>query len=628
MENNSKKQRKVRPQKDTAIITGNPNDIVIVSPQDNPKKYQTEQNIIEKVVGLLQRRKRAVQMRRSENKLQRRREMLKTRIASKEKIMQRAMRMAKQILRSRLAGRQRANQYSKMNVAQKISIDKMVEPKSKMIKKIAMRLLPRVQAGERVRLKSVLSGKSTKGAYNVQGINAGDQIILRSKLLGEISSKDFNSFFEMYEASIGKSLVSIATSPIRAVGMIGKGAMKTAGVAALMSKPSTAVATTSAGLYSLSKSLSDVGKVDTKSSSDKPKKSTISSSFVFDSGDYLFEKVCCCLRKKAEKYDMEYEMVKEVFEDGLSDYTYSEKNTPYQFAMQRVNSFLANEAKRPGLWANIHAKRERIKSGSGERMRKPGSEGAPTKQNFIDAAEETVVELNQMTLARYASKVREKLAAGKVSPDKEEKRRAGMKHAQMKLKTGQYNEAAEKKTPQEKFKAGLKKAGYDPDAGAKRLLDLIAKQKKEREEREAKYKEMSEEDQLNEYGDTAKGQKMLTKIQKRAVDRLVSKKADTDPKYAKKNSDTAKRAWERFTNIDESFVVDRAAGYSTTYTAADLGIKFQGGFALHPSVTEEGGAGDIGTDKLTNKYKKDTPGQQVEAMIRMIRAKRKANTPC
>jgi hypothetical protein len=34
--------------------------------------------------------------------------------------------------------------------------------------------------------------------------------------------------------------------------------------------------------------------------------------------------------------------------------------------------------KRPGLWANIHAKRERIKHGSGEHMRKPGSKGAPT----------------------------------------------------------------------------------------------------------------------------------------------------------------------------------------------------------------------------------------------------------
>lgn len=38
-----------------------------------------------------------------------------------------------------------------------------------------------------------------------------------------------------------------------------------------------------------------------------------------------------------------------------------------------------------GLWANIHAKRKRIKAGSGERMRKPGSEGAPTDQALKDS---------------------------------------------------------------------------------------------------------------------------------------------------------------------------------------------------------------------------------------------------
>jgi hypothetical protein len=36
--------------------------------------------------------------------------------------------------------------------------------------------------------------------------------------------------------------------------------------------------------------------------------------------------------------------------------------------------------RKPGLWANIHAKRDRIASGSGEKMRKPGSKGAPTDQ--------------------------------------------------------------------------------------------------------------------------------------------------------------------------------------------------------------------------------------------------------
>lgn len=43
-------------------------------------------------------------------------------------------------------------------------------------------------------------------------------------------------------------------------------------------------------------------------------------------------------------------------------------------------------AKRPGLYANIHAKRKRIAAGSGEKMRKPGSAGAPSKKDFKRSA--------------------------------------------------------------------------------------------------------------------------------------------------------------------------------------------------------------------------------------------------
>lgn len=41
-----------------------------------------------------------------------------------------------------------------------------------------------------------------------------------------------------------------------------------------------------------------------------------------------------------------------------------------------------------GLWDNIHAKRKRIKAGSGERMRKPGSKGAPSAKDLKDAAKD------------------------------------------------------------------------------------------------------------------------------------------------------------------------------------------------------------------------------------------------
>jgi hypothetical protein len=39
-----------------------------------------------------------------------------------------------------------------------------------------------------------------------------------------------------------------------------------------------------------------------------------------------------------------------------------------------------------GLYANIHAKRKRIAAGSGEKMRKVGSKGAPTAKAFKEAA--------------------------------------------------------------------------------------------------------------------------------------------------------------------------------------------------------------------------------------------------
>jgi len=43
-------------------------------------------------------------------------------------------------------------------------------------------------------------------------------------------------------------------------------------------------------------------------------------------------------------------------------------------------------AKQKGLWDRIHDKRKRIKAGSGEKMRAPGSKGAPTAKALKDSA--------------------------------------------------------------------------------------------------------------------------------------------------------------------------------------------------------------------------------------------------
>ena len=49
-----------------------------------------------------------------------------------------------------------------------------------------------------------------------------------------------------------------------------------------------------------------------------------------------------------------------------------------------------------GLWDNIHAKRKRIKAGSGERMRKPGSEGAPSAADLKNSRTEEVEQIDEV----------------------------------------------------------------------------------------------------------------------------------------------------------------------------------------------------------------------------------------
>jgi hypothetical protein len=54
------------------------------------------------------------------------------------------------------------------------------------------------------------------------------------------------------------------------------------------------------------------------------------------------------------------------------------------------------EEGKPGLWANIHAKRKRIKNGSGEKMRTPGSKGAPTAQDFKNSQEQVEAQFDMI----------------------------------------------------------------------------------------------------------------------------------------------------------------------------------------------------------------------------------------
>jgi len=59
---------------------------------------------------------------------------------------------------------------------------------------------------------------------------------------------------------------------------------------------------------------------------------------------------------------------------------------PQKVGKEFIKADKGNKFKSGGLYENIHKKQQRIAEGSGERMRKVGSKGAPTKQAFIESA--------------------------------------------------------------------------------------------------------------------------------------------------------------------------------------------------------------------------------------------------
>jgi hypothetical protein len=101
----------------------------------------------------------------------------------------------------------------------------------------------------------------------------------------------------------------------------------------------------------------------------------------------LNDKQKLAIYKKSQISGHSTGILEEVYRRGYNMWDESFNGNPEQFGFDRVNSFIAGGfaseldadlLEKRGLWDNIHAKRKRIAAGSGERMRKPGSEGAPT----------------------------------------------------------------------------------------------------------------------------------------------------------------------------------------------------------------------------------------------------------
>ena len=161
------------------------------------------------------------------------------------------------------------------------------------------------------------------------------------------------------------------------------------------------------------------------------------------------------LLRKSEMSGIDANIIAEVYVRGLNEH-----DDDSALAFDRVNSFIAGGmaslidgdlAEKRGLWDNIHAKQARIKAGSGEHMRKPGSKGAPTDAALKASQTEAASAAQQAAIAISMKK------AGKTPKNENAPCWSDYKQVGMKMKGGRQvpncvpkEEAMDEATKQQK----------------------------------------------------------------------------------------------------------------------------------------------------------------------------------
>lgn len=113
---------------------------------------------VTEVLSVQQRIKRAMILSRNRSKIERARERSRARLADAKKIVERAMRLARKIVRTRVVG-ERGERYEELSAAEKMEIDKVMQKRKDAIKKVALRLIQKVRKKEFERYKSFYMGK-------------------------------------------------------------------------------------------------------------------------------------------------------------------------------------------------------------------------------------------------------------------------------------------------------------------------------------------------------------------------------------------------------------------------------------------------------------------------------------
>lgn len=441
------------------------------------EEVEMDEKDLDEALNIQQRQKRAAIMRRYKSKIERAREVAQHRVAKESNIKKRAYAQARQLFRKRLAG-ERGAEYEKLGPSEKMAIDKMLDNKGKAIKKLALRLIPKVKKAEYERLQSYTKGQAlanhgapegkisedfnemfleyfgssapgNSGSTGERSVNpvAADKIKKsegKSKnnqiqILGKFDTQaeENTSIFKALEKKADKSGIDLdVLGEVYDRGLdawsesynVSPTQYAFARVNSFINKGKTYYtedADLQEGILSFKEKLQENAwnqlgqKKPVGNTLPAPKRGQVEKhGRTFREGDLVVphtgphagevHKVTSSRKGSVNivnpyghKYDTITVRAKHEHLSPATDQQKAEHNARWAATAERMRAVMNKEevetneseylGEKRGLWDNILAKRKRIKSGSGERMRKPGSEGAPTDQ-ALKAAQESVVE--------------------------------------------------------------------------------------------------------------------------------------------------------------------------------------------------------------------------------------------
>jgi nicotinic acid mononucleotide adenylyltransferase len=333
------------------------------------EELEAEGLLSEAVLNLAQRRKRGLIMRKYKGKIAAARNRAKRRMASTDKLASRARKAAIRSIRSKVAGSKGAD-YANLSPSEKMMIDKRVAKRQKAIERIARKLMPSVRKAEIARLRSQNTSKNE--AFEMMFAEQKQY-----KRYHELFKKDktvkHDQRFKFYKQ---KTSVMEEADALHLIEQVANDIYNSIQLDESKIKNALFEKSEKTGI-----SLSEITEAYTAGVDAWEETSA------FDTPSQQgFANVSCMIAEdKHTKPGIAFEGKKPGLWDNI--HARRKKGLPPKKPGEEGYPKTLDIEEKTGLWDNIHAKRKRIAAGSGEKMRKPGSEGAPTKQDFKDASE-------------------------------------------------------------------------------------------------------------------------------------------------------------------------------------------------------------------------------------------------